>query len=103
MPLGTHERGLTLHVRATPKAAKNEIAGLYEAADGSRALRVKVTAPPDKGKANKAVLKLLARAFGLAPSTLSVISGAQSRTKVILLEGDPEDLRAAVQPALEEL
>ena len=59
-----------LAVRVTPKASRNEITGLYRAADGAVSLTVKVTAAPDKGKANKAVIKVLAKAMMVSKSTL---------------------------------
>jgi hypothetical protein len=52
----------------------------------------RVTAVPDKGKANKALLKLLAAQTGLAYSAMSVIAGGQSRNKMVLIEGEPQEL-----------
>ena len=102
MPLKATQSGVELRVRASPKASRNELAGVYEDAAGQKALRVRVTAPPDKGKANKAILKLLAKTWGLAPSCLSVITGGHNRTKVILIEGEPGVLVATLRPWLEE-
>ena len=50
--------------------------GLREAADGAVSLAVKVRAQPDQGKANKAVIQLLASTLGLPKSRLSVAAGA---------------------------
>jgi uncharacterized protein YggU (UPF0235/DUF167 family) len=71
-----------IEVRVTPRAACTEIAGW---SDG--VLRVRVTAPPVKSRANHAVERLIANALGVAPSRVSVVSGASSRTKLVLVEG----------------
>ena len=52
-------------------------------------LEVKVTAPPDKGKANSALLKLLAKEWKIGSSDLSVASGATGRNKRLLLVTQP--------------
>ncbi len=91
------EIGIRLYLRATPGAATNEIAGLWQSADGETRVAVKVTAPPDKGKANAAILKLLAKKLGLPKSALSVRAGETSRLKVIQIEGEPDALAAALE------
>lgn len=79
-------------VKVTPKAARARIQGLAAEADGSHVIKVAVTAPPEGGKANAAVIRLLAKAWGLPPSRLAVANGAGDRRKVIAISGDPEDL-----------
>ncbi|GJL94082.1 MAG: UPF0235 protein [Hyphococcus sp.] len=86
------EIGLKLFVRATPGAAKNEILGIWQSADGERRLAIKVTAPPDKGKANIAIIKLLASETGLAKSCFSIVAGETARLKTIEIPGDAETL-----------
>ncbi len=88
--------GAQLYVRVSPGAKLNEVYGLWTGADGERRLALKVTAPPDKGKANAAVLVLLAGALGLPKSALTVASGDTSRLKTIVVRGD----RAALASAL---
>lgn len=68
--------GAMIAVRVTPKASRNEVT----LRDGQ--LRVAVTAVPENGKANKAVQKLLAQAFGVPKSHLELIQGVTSRDKV---------------------
>jgi uncharacterized protein (TIGR00251 family) len=63
-------------VRVTPRAAANRVGGEREGA-----LLVRVTAPPVEGKANDAVVELLAEALGVPRSTVRVESGAAARTK----------------------
>ncbi len=91
--------GAQLFVRASPGSAKDEIAGLWQGADKERRLAVKVAAPPDKGKANASIIKLLAKALGVPKSTLSVSAGETARLKTITIIGEP----AALEQALREL
>lgn len=72
--------GRDIAVRVTPKASRNKV----EEADGG--LRAYVTVVPEDGKANKAVVKLLANALGVAKSRLVLVRGATSRYKVFRLE-----------------
>ncbi len=94
--------GLLLFVRATPKASRDEIIGLSERPDGVR-LAVKVRVAPEDGKANAAILQLIAGALDLKPSSLSVSAGQQNRDKTILIQGDPNTLQARAETWLEEL
>ena len=85
-----------LAVRVTPKASRNELKGLYTAADGTVSLSVKVTAAPDKGKANAAVISLLAEKFGIAKSTLALVKGETDRNKTFQFSGPIEPLEALI-------
>ena len=49
---------------------------------------VRVTAVPEKGRANQSLVKLLAKAWGVSQSSLSIVAGAKERTKTLLLEGN---------------
>ena len=83
--------GLVLTLRVAPKASRNAITGVMPTPDG-HALKVSVTAPPDKGKANAAVDLLLAKAFGVAKSSVTVVSGETDRRKAVRIAGDPAAL-----------
>lgn len=72
--------GAEIAVRVTPKASRNAVL-----VDGEM-LRVTVTVVPEDGKANAAVVKLLAKALGIAKSRLVLIRGATSRDKVFRIE-----------------
>lgn len=81
--------GTVLKVRAQPGARKNAVIG-----ERSGALRVSVSAAPEKGKANAAVLNVLADALGCKASQLGLLSGETSRDKRVLVSGlTPEQLR----------
>ena len=95
--------GIVVDVRVTPKSASTKLAGLHTAADGTMSLAVKVTAPPDKGKANAAVIGVLAEAFGLPKSTLSIAAGETSRRKTVHISGNPEGLAPRIEAALKTL
>lgn len=88
--------GLVLHVRATPNANADRIEGVETRDDGNVVLRVRVRAVPDKGKANAAVVALLAKALGIPKSALQLTSGETSRFKTLRLSGDPAALAAAI-------
>jgi len=79
-----------IRVRLTPRAGRNQIDGW----DGDL-LRVRVAAPPVEGRANDALLRLLAEALGVPRSQLQLVRGRTSREKVIAVEGvSQEDVRA---------
>lgn len=71
-----------LRVKVTPKASAERIKKEV-AADGSALYKVYVTAAPEDGKANEAVIKLLAKALGVAKSSLTITHGLTSREKTI--------------------
>jgi len=87
-------------VRLQPKASTERILGLIEDGEGGVALKAAVTAPPEAGKANAALLSLLARTLGVKPRTLSLALGAADRRKVVHLAGDPAMLLAQLEERL---
>jgi uncharacterized protein len=97
-PFRQHRDGIVLAVRVTPKSSRNEVAGLYTAADGQVSLAVKVSAPPDKGKANRAVIEVLAEAFRLPKSAFTIVSGETDRHKVVSVAGNLPELEAVIAP-----
>ena len=88
--------GLSLFVRVTPNAGCNGIDGVELRDNGTAVLRVRVSAVPDKGKANAAVIVLLAKALGVARSSVTVTSGDTSRMKTLAVVGDGATLIAAL-------
>lgn len=74
--------------------------GLFTAADGAVSLAVKITAPPDKSKANKAVIEAIAKVAGLPKSAFSLVSGETERHKMLLVTGNPAALGAWVAAQL---
>jgi len=74
--------GDTVEVRVTPRAPSSRVE-VELGADGAIEIRVRVTAPPERGKANREVVKLLARELGIAPSAIEIVRGAGSRRKTL--------------------
>ncbi len=72
-----------ISLQVIPKASKNEVIGWTCGADGRKSLKIKVCAPPKDGKANKAVLELLAGHWGCARRDLELVSGATARHKLL--------------------
>ena len=91
-PYAAAAGGLRVALKVTPKAARAAIGGLGADADGRAYLKVAVTAAPERGKANAAVIKLLARAWRLPPSALSITGGATARRKTLHVAGDTPEL-----------
>ena len=85
--LTSRQGGVRLSVKVRPRAASAGVQGV-EIAGGRAWLVVKVTAPPESGKANAATIRLLAQCCGVAKSALSLISGAAGRRKVLDVQGD---------------
>lgn len=83
-------------LRVTPNAGRDEIEGVEARDDGSAVLRIRVKAVPDKGKANAAVVVLLAKALGVPKSTIRVVSGDTARTKTVAILGDAGQVAAAL-------
>lgn len=78
--------GVSLAVRAQPGAKQMAITGIY--GDGATAqLKIAVNAPALEGRANEALIKFLAKTFGIAKSAVRLNSGELSRSKVFLLRG----------------
>lgn len=91
-PFTIHSGHLRLTVRLTPKGGSDRIDGTELDADGEAQLKVRVSAVPEDGKANKALVALLARTLRLPKSAITILSGETSRKKILRIDGDPEDL-----------
>lgn len=78
--------GVTLAVRAQPGAKKTAIVGIYGDGDSAQ-LKIAVQAPPIEGRANEALITLLAKTFDRPKSSVELIGGELSRSKVFLLRG----------------
>lgn len=96
----TRPDGLDLFVRLTPKSSVEAIDGLQATADGATHLAVRVRSVPEKGAANAALEKLLAKRLGLPKRTVSVVAGSTSRLKTVRLTGDAAELAEAVDTAI---
>ena len=79
-------------MRLTPRARADRIEGLAADAEGEPVLKAAVTAPPEKGKANAALVALLAKAWRLPKSAIAISAGASGRRKSVAIAGDPQEL-----------
>ncbi len=91
LPATRKADGVVLHVRLTPKSSTARIAGVEHHGD-KPVLKAYVTTPPEDGKANAALLVLVADWLGLPKSLVSMASGQKSRLKSVAVEGDPNKL-----------
>lgn len=89
--------GVRLSLRVTPNAGRDVIEGVETRPGAGPQLRVRVRDVPDKGRANKGVLKLLAAALGVPASSLTLVSGETARDKIIDISGDPQALASALE------
>ena len=81
------DRAALLPVRAQPGARRPGVAGTWNGH-----LKLAVAAPPDAGRANKALVALAAKLFGLRPSAVELVRGHSSRQKLLRLELPPAEL-----------
>jgi len=92
--------GVRIAVRITPKARRDGIEGLADTAAGGAELRVSVTAVPEDGKANRALVKLLAKLWGVPKSAVEIVSGETDRHKILSISGDPERILRRIAETL---
>ncbi|MDR2714247.1 MAG: DUF167 domain-containing protein [Coriobacteriales bacterium] len=82
----------TLRIKVTPRASSNTIVGWCGEAHDELAL--KVTAPAEGGKANTAVIKLLARTLNIPKTAITIVRGDTARHKLVVLDTDSEVFEA---------
>ncbi len=87
LPCRASKNGVELFVRATPKAANERISDITQDASGRCYLKVYITAPPEDGKANEAIINLLAITFRLPKACITLMSGATHRLKCFSMDG----------------
>ncbi len=97
LTLRKNPQGLVFNIYVQPRSSKNKIVGLH-----ADSLKIKVAAPPVDGAANKMCLKFLAKHLAVPPSALEIISGHNSRTKMILLKPAHTPPSAAEYARLEQ-
>lgn len=97
----TYPDHIRLTVRLTPNAGRDGIDGIETGPDSEEWLKARVTAVPEKGKANKALIELLAKSLRVPKSSISVISGDTGRKKILRMDGNPEDLALKINSLLQ--
>lgn len=86
-----------VHVKAVPGAKRDEAAGVLALPDGVR-LKVRISAPPEGGKANRAIAALLARALGVRAADVELISGPSNPQKTFRVRGVAAERARAIVP-----
>lgn len=81
-------------VRLTPRGGRDAIDGWAQDSAGKKHLKARVSLPPEDGKANKALIALLAKTLNIPKSTIRIASGETSRLKTIEVYGDSATLGA---------
>lgn len=75
------ERGVEITIKAVPGASRDRIVGPL-----GDALKVQVSAPPEKGKANQAIIELIAETLGIRPRSVTVVQGQSSPRKILRID-----------------
>ena len=89
-----HGRSLTFAVRVVPRASRSDVGGEFDGA-----LRVRITAPPVDGAANRELIRLLAKTFNLPQNAIEIIAGNNSKNKIVRIDGaDVARLEQLIQP-----
>ena len=88
---------MVLTVRLTPRGGRDAIDGIEMLADGRCVLKARVRVPASEGEANAALIKLLARALGVAPRAVTLVAGDTSRIKRLTIAGEGQALAAALE------
>ena len=89
-PFRVENDTILLAVRVTPNASRNALEGVEIRENDRCVLRIRVCAAPDKGKANKAVIALLAKYLGTPKSAIKIMSGETARLKQLCISAGPD-------------
>jgi uncharacterized protein (TIGR00251 family) len=104
LPLAPTEDGVIVTIKLTPKARGEGIDGIAEdlGPEGPRSvLKLRVTAAPESGKANAAMIALLAKAWRLPKSAFAIVAGETSRLKRVRIAGETQALLRTITPHLQ--
>jgi uncharacterized protein len=99
MPWSICADGLIVAVRLTPRGGRDAIEGVEQLSDGRSVLTARVRAAATDGGANEALIRLVARAAGVAPRAVHLVAGATARLKRLHIEGNGGALGAALARA----
>jgi uncharacterized protein YggU (UPF0235/DUF167 family) len=96
-PYSGSDAGARLAVRLTPKARHAGVRGMAVDAAGAAYVKAGVTAPAEGGKANRALIKLLARELRLPASSMAIASGTKDKRKSVQIAGDPAEIEKRLE------
>ena len=86
LPITEEKEGYTFRVHIVPQSRREQVVGLY-----GDALKIRLVAPPEKGKANRALRIFLAEQLGVSPSAVEILGGHTSRQKRVYVENISAD------------
>jgi uncharacterized protein len=89
--------GVVVLVRLTPRGGRDAIEGVEQLADGRSVLKARVRAAASEGEANAALIKLLAKALGVAARDVRLAAGAPARVKRVQVAGAGATLAATLE------
>jgi uncharacterized protein len=89
--------GVRVCVRLAPKSSRDAVSGLMRTAENGWTIKASVTAVPEAGRANEALVRLLAKQWGVPRSSVTVAAGASERNKILHVSGDPDDLSRRIE------
>ena len=102
-PFTAVDGGVRVTLRLQPGARGNGFERLAERPDGGRTLRARVGAPPEGGRANAALVKLLAKAWRVPKGSIEIQAGRSERNKTLLVAGDPAELLPRLEAWLDRI
>lgn len=95
-PVEAAPGGVRVFLRVSPKASRDAVMGVMEGPGGRLTLKVAVTAVPEDGKANAAVIALLAKLWRVPKGSVAVAAGGADRSKILFISGDTDALLTAI-------
>jgi uncharacterized protein YggU (UPF0235/DUF167 family) len=101
-PLSPASDGVRVRIRLMPRARESGLLAVLSGAAGGAAVKAAVTAP-EGGRANAALLQLLAREWHLPRRDLAILAGIANRSKLVGIAGDPRQLMAKLAPLIAAL
>jgi uncharacterized protein YggU (UPF0235/DUF167 family) len=93
-PIKLHPDGISFAVRLTPRGGRDTVEGWSVDSAGQQYLRVRVRAVPEDGKANAALVALLAKELDIPRASVTIVNGAKARLKIVKAHGQTEKLTA---------
>jgi uncharacterized protein YggU (UPF0235/DUF167 family) len=97
MRLAASAGSVRFAVRLTPKGGRDAVEGWETASDGQDHLKCRVRAVPENGKANTALVALLAKTLDVPKSAVTIVAGTTARLKRVEIAGDPASLAARLE------
>lgn len=89
--------GVSVRIRLTPKGGRDAVEGWETDSGGASHLKGRVRAAPESGKANAALIDLIAKTLGVSRSSVTITGGEKARLKTVAITGDTSSLAAKLE------